>query len=105
MSNTVYSLLAQHREEAQLGEAVEQLKVLPAFHKVFDVHLFTDEVSSLVYQLAELDKTSTEYSAVIDKLNAISYLKKYLHDLAVKGSEANQHIIEAQSYLHEEDEE
>jgi|JI10StandDraft_1071094.scaffolds.fasta_scaffold143497_2 hypothetical protein len=105
MSNTVYSLLAQHREEAQLGEAVEQLKVLPAFHKVFDVHLFTDEVSSLVYQLAELDKTSAEYSAVIDKLNAISYLKKYLHDLAVKGSEANQHIIEAQSYLHEEDEE
>jgi hypothetical protein len=105
MSNTVYSLLAQHREEAQLGEAVEQLKVLPAFHKVFDVHLFTDEVSSLVYQLAELDKTSAEYSAVIDKLNAISYLKKFLHDLAVKGSEANQHIIEAQSYLHEEDEE
>ena len=105
MSNTVYSLLAQHREEAQLGEAVEQLKVLPAFHKVFDVHLFTDEVSSLVYKLAALDKTSTEYSAVIDKLNAISYLKKYLHDLAVKGSEANQHIIEAQSYLHEEDEE
>lgn len=105
MSNTVYSLLAQHREEAQLGEAVEQLKVLPAFHKVFDVHLFTDEVSSLVYQLAALDKTSTEYSAVIDKLNAISYLKKFLHDLAVKGSEANQHIIEAQSYLHEEDEE
>lgn len=105
MSNTVYSLLAQHREEAQLGEAVEQLKVLPAFHKVFDVHLFTDEVSSLVYQLAALDKTSAEYSAVIDKLNAISYLKKFLHDLAVKGSEANQHIIEAQSYLHEEDEE
>jgi len=105
MSNTVYSLIAQHREEAQLGEAVEQLKVLPAFHKVFDVNLFTVEVNSLVSKLADLDKTSAEYGAVIDRLNAISYLKKYLHDLTVKGAEANQHIIEAQTYLHEEDEE
>lgn len=104
MSNTVYSLLAQHREEAQLGEAVEQLKVLPSFHKVFDVNLFTNEVISLVSSLADLDKTSAEYSAVIDKLNAISYLKKYLHDLTVKGAEANQHIIEAQNYLHEDEE-
>ena len=58
----------------------------------------------MVSTLADLDKTSAEYSAVIDRLNAISYLKKYLHDLTVKGAEANQHIIEAQNYLHEDEE-
>lgn len=104
MSNTVYSLLAQHRDEAILGEAVEQLKILPAFNLVFENNLFTQQVNTLVSKLAYLNKTDAEYGAVINELNAISYLKKYLFDLTVKGSEANLHITEAQAYLHEDEE-
>ena len=104
MTNTVLSLIAQHREEALLGEAVEQLKVLPSFNLVFESNLFTKRVNSLVYKLAYLNKTDEEYDAVINELNAISYLSKYLQDLTLKGSEANLHIAEAQTYLHDGEE-
>ena len=103
MDNTVYNLLAQHRREAELGEAVKQLTLLPMFKAIFEDNLFTDKVNSLVAKLAYVTKPSAEYDAVLAELNAISYLKKYLYDLHVKGSEATLHITEAQAYLHNEE--
>lgn len=103
MDNTVYGLIAQHRKEAELGEAVKQLTLLPSFKAVFEDSLFTQQVNTLVARLAYLSKPSAEYDAVLSELNAISYLKKYLHDLNVKGTEANLHITEAQTYLHNQE--
>ena len=84
MDNTVYGLIAQHRKEAELGEAVKQLTLLPSFKAVFEDNLFTQQVNTLVARLAYLSKPSAEYDVVLSELNAISYLKKYLHDLNVK---------------------
>ena len=103
MDNTVFGLIAQHRKEAELGEAVKQLTLLPSFKAVFEDSLFNAQVNSLVARLAYVPKPSADYDAVLSELNAISYLKKYLHELTVKGSEANLHITEAQAYLHNEE--
>lgn len=103
MDNTVYGLIAQHRKEAELGEAVKQLTLLPSFKAVFEDNLFNTQVNSLVARLAYVSKPSADYDAVLSELNAISYLKKYLYELTVKGSEANLHIAEAQAYLHNEE--
>jgi hypothetical protein len=103
MDNTVFSLIAQHKEEAALGEAVMQLTASPMFKQVFEDNLFTKQVNTLVAKLAYLNKSSSSYDAVLAELNAISYLKKYLHDITVRGSEATLHITEAQSYLYSEE--
>ena len=45
MDNTVFGLIAQHRKEAELGEAVKQLTLLPSLKAVFEDNLFNAQVN------------------------------------------------------------
>ena len=61
----VNNLLAQHRQEVALSDAIVQLKLTAPFKLVFETNLFTQQVHSLVLKLATLSKPSPEYDEVV----------------------------------------
>ena len=101
----VNSLVAQHRHEVELSDALVQLNITASFKLVFETNLFTQQVHSLVLKLATLSKPSPEYDAVVRELDAISYTQNYLQQLTVKGNDAAQSIREANAFLYNNDDE
>ena len=100
----VNNLLAQHRQEVALSDAIVQLKLTAPFKLVFETNLFTQQVHSLVLKLATLSKPSPEYDAVVRELDAISYTQNYLQQLTVKGNDAAQSIREVNAFSYNDDE-
>jgi hypothetical protein len=100
----VNNLLAQHRQEVALSDAIVQLKLTAPFKLIFENNLFTQQVHLLVLKLATLSKPSPEYDEVVRELDAISYAQNYLQQLTVKGTEAAQSIREANVFLSNNDE-
>lgn len=100
----VNSLINQHRREVELGEAMTQLSLNPAFKLVIENHLFKETVQGLVLQLASISKSTSQYEEVLRELDAISYLQNYLQNTITKGVDASLSIREAQYLLnHDED--
>jgi hypothetical protein len=101
-ANDLHDLIAKCRKDIELGEAVNQLNVLPTFKSVITTHLFNAQVSLLVSKLASFRKDSVEYAEVVRELDAISYLQTYLHQLTVNSVQAECDLKEAQHYLYNE---
>jgi hypothetical protein len=98
----VNGLIAEHRNEVKLGEAVKILKSNIEFNLVFEQGLFKNRVQSLVLKLNTQNPTTLEYAESVRELDAISYLQNFLNQTLAKGESSENSIREAQAYLHYE---